>query len=475
MNNFLKGWWYIATIFLFTFLGWLIYYGIDKSQYYNFSNFFLFFHLILIFALFIGFLKVKKKIILFILIFYLLGNLIYFANIFSLNGIIQVVIKDNQFSSNLFTKMKNLIKGSKHDNKLFLENMEIEDDFNGQILIKVQTFQNIFVLKKKNNNTQLFSIFEYKTIKNANPIPFQLKKINENWELIYYDYNNITKVFLDNNFKFIKEIWNLNHKLSFHHWGDSYDGKLFVPGSTSKKHPVEEKFDLGFHKSCKKGLFYFETIEIIDEENGNYLESVSILDKISSLKKEFNENYDIINCKDPTHLNDVRVIKDSSIASSFPNGKVGDILLSILGIHAVVLLDRDDYHMKWYTIGKTRNQHSPRIVDEGKMLIFDNDAVSRIYGTSQITSIDIVNNKIAGIYKAENKDDYFQSSGAGRIQILDNFIFINESENHRLFKLECENLSTLFNCEKKNILKINNIDTLGGDPVFAHTLDVINN
>ena len=86
--------------------------------------------------------------------------------------------------------------------------------------------------------------------------------------------------------------------------------------------------------------------------------------------RKFNENYDIIDCTDPTHLNDVRVIKDSSIASSFPNGKVGDILISILGIHAVVLLDRDDYHMKWYTIGKTRNQHSPRIVDEGKMLIF---------------------------------------------------------------------------------------------------------
>ena len=136
-------------------------------------------------------------------------------------------------------------------------------------------------------------------------------------------------------------------------------------------------------KACKKGIFYFETIEIIDEENGNHLESVSIFDKISSLKKELNENY-IINCSDPTHLNDVRIIKDSSIASIFPNGKVGDILLSILGIQAVVLLDRDDYHMKWYTIGKTRNQHSPRIVNEGKMLVFDNDAVSRVYGESQI-------------------------------------------------------------------------------------------
>ena len=46
-------------------------------------------------------------------------------------------------------------------------------------------------------------------------------------------------------------------------------------------------------------------------------------------------------------------------------------------------------------MGNTNDQHSPRPVSNGKILVFNNKAGSRVYGRSHITSIDIVNKKIA--------------------------------------------------------------------------------
>ena len=467
MNNFLKSWWYFSVIFLITLAGWLNYYAIEKSYIYGFSNFFLFFHLFLVSFLLFYFYKIKKKFTLLIILFYFFGNVIYLVNFINLNTTIQSVIRNNQFSLDLLGKIRNLNRGKSYENKLLIENIEINKDFNGKILIKAEKFPNIFILKKENNKTQIFNVFDFKEVKNTNRLPFQLKNNNDKWELVYFDYNNISKVLLDDNFKFVEEIWNLKHNLSFHHWGDSFKGKLFIPGSTSKAFPVDSKFNLGMNDKCKNELLYFETIEIIDEKSGKHLNTISILDKISDLKKEFTKNSEIINCKDPLHLNDIRIIKSTKVANFFPNGKVGDIALSLLSIEAVVLLDKDTYEMKWFTIGDLEAQHSPRVLDNGKMLIFNNKAGSRVYGKSQIISIDIKNKNIAGIYKAKNKKDFFQSNNAGRIQILNNSIFINESQNSKLFKLECDDLSILLNCKRKDIFNIK----MGN--VYTHTLDII--
>ncbi len=470
MNNFLKSWWYISIVFLFSFLGWLIYYGIEKSQIYGFSNFFLILHLLIILILLLFFLKKNIKFVLVVLIFYFFGNFIYFANFLNLNVTIQSVIRDNQFSLDLLGKVRNLARGKNYEKKLTIEDIDVSKDFNGKILIKAEKFPNIFILSKDGNEAKIFNVFDSKDITNTNRLPLQLKKNNNDiWELVYFDYNNIHKIQLDQNFKFKNEIWNLSHGLSFHHWGDSFEGKLFIPGSTSKSYPVNEKFNLNMNEKCKKGLLYFETIEVLDEDSGAHLETISILDKIIDIKKEFTKGSEIINCNDPLHLNDVRIIKNSDIASYFPNGKVGDMLLSLLSIEAIVLLDKDDYSMKWYTVGDYEDQHSPRPLGSGKLLVFNNKAGSRVFGKSQIISTDIKSKKIAGIYKGKNKNDFFQSNNAGRIQLIDNnSIYINESERSRLFKIECSDLSTLQNCKRKNILNINK------GKIYTHTLDIIN-
>ena len=467
MNNFFKGWWYFSIVFLFTFLGWLIYYGIEKSQIYGFSNFFLIFHLIIILFLLLFFLRKNEKLVLILLIFYFSGNFMYFSNLFNLNVTIKSVIRSNQFSLDMLGKIRNLTRGENYEKNLYLKNIEINNEFNGKILIKAEKFPNIFVLNKNGNDVKIFNIFDSKDVKNRNILPLQLKNKNGIWELVYFDYNNIYKIQLDENFKYSNEIWSLSHSLSFHHWGDSFEGKLFIPGSTSKSYPINEKYNLNMNEKCKKGLLYFETIEIIDENNGKHLKTISILDKIIDIKKEFTKNSEIINCEDPLHHNDIRIIKSAKVANFFPNGKVGDILLSLLSIEAVVLLDKNTYAMKWFAIGDLEDQHSPRPLGNGKMLIFNNKAGSRVYGKSQIISIDIKNKNIAGIYKANNKKDFFQSNNAGRIQILNNSIFVNESQNSKLFKLDCEDLSILLNCKRKDIFNIK----MGN--VYTHTLDII--
>ena len=90
--------------------------------------------------------------------------------------------------------------------------------------------------------------------------------------------------------------------------------------------------------------------------------------------------------------------------------------------------------------------------------------------TSIENRFDVKVKKVSTInYKGKNKNDFFQSNNAGRIQLIDNnSIYINESERSRLFKIECSDLSTLQNCKRKNILNINK------GKIYTHTLDIIN-
>jgi len=244
-----------------------------------------------------------------------------------------------------------------------------------------------------------------------------------------------------------KIIW--QNDLYNHHWIFVYEGFLYVPGTTflNNKSELKEKiYENSFIKNCEaKHKSRFGTIMIIDEKNGKLEKEISIIESFykNELSKKIIEKY-ASNCTDTLHLNDVRVL-DEKKAKFFSNGKKGDILVSLRHLDMIALIDKDTHDIKWYVQGKFKNQHSPRITPKGTLLVFDNHFKAQ---KSRIVEIDIVSKNIVGYYSGKNSK--FYSTTRGRIQLIDNRIIIQSSDQGEIFEIMCDSdyLSDI-NCKSK--------------------------
>ena len=244
--------------------------------------------------------------------------------------------------------------------------------------------------------------------------------------------------------KYGKIIWQ-NDQYN-HHWISHDDENLYVPGTIFiNQDDLKDKFfDESFIKNCKSGhKSRFGTILIIDKKNGFLKKEISL---VHSFYKDL-ESKKIIekfaeNCNDTFHLNDIVVLsKDDS--RYFDNGNEGDFIVSFRHLDMVALIDKNSHNIKWYVQGKFKYQHSPRITKNGTMLIFDNHFKNE---RSRIVEIDIKSRKIVGYFS--NKNYKFFSNTRGRIQLFDNRIFIQSSDQGEIFEIICN----------KNSVNISNND-----------------
>ncbi len=231
-----------------------------------------------------------------------------------------------------------------------------------------------------------------------------------------------------------KIIW--QNDLYNHHWISFYDNYLYVPGTIflNNKQDLDDRiYENSFIKNCEaKNKSRFGTIMIINEKNGQLKKEISLIE--SFYKNEFSKN--IIekyasNCTDTLHLNDVRVLNETK-AKFFNKGKKGDMLVSLRHLDMVALIDKDTHDVKWHVQGKFKNQHSPRVTEHGTLLVFDNHFKSQ---KSRIVEIDISTKDVVGYYSGV--DSKFYSTTRGRIQLLNNRIFVQSSDQGEIFEILC--------------------------------------
>ena len=454
IDNILKFWFAISAVIILCFLSWSINYVNEKiSIYGNFLKITIYLHYILIFFFIFVFLKSKNKLFFLFLFSYLFGDFLYNLNYSNINEKIIYQLKNNTFILTSINKSKELLTSNKEIKIIKNNSFELNPSFEGKIIVRKDDFPNTYIVS---NNFKDKIIPVFKNVKNNQKIlPVYLKKIDDSndSEFVYYDLNSISKVILDDNYQIKKKLWSTNHNTYFHHWGDIYNGKIFLPGTLTKSFPndVQKLYkDSNFGK-CKNESFYFDTIEIIDDKTGEHLKRINLLEKVHNVSEVFNRNFKI-NCKDPLHLNDVRVLKKENQAKHFPNGKKGDLLISLATVNAIILLDKDSFEVKWYFLENMRVQHAPRVMENGVIYIFDNQGGSPVNGTTRIISVDIKTKKMIGAYEAK-KNDFFENVRGGRIQIFNGEIYINAMTDSELFKIECTDMRSLKNCKKSTVLK----------------------
>jgi len=181
----------------------------------------------------------------------------------------------------------------------------------------------------------------------------------------------------------IEAVWSRKGENVLHHWGDVFEGKIFVPGRKFVRIPnvTSESFLSMSFANCGPGDSVSETIEIFDWEDGSYLQSIELLPILSNVEFPLFRQF-LNNCADPIHLNDVVIVKLESHAKLFPEGQVGDLLISMREINTIEQLDRNTHKVKWRSSLFAR-QHNPRITDYGTIIVFDNLASSVDNGRSR--------------------------------------------------------------------------------------------
>ena len=127
---------------------------------------------------------------------------------------------------------------------------------------------------------------------------------------------------------------------------------------------------------------------------------------------------------DVLHTNTLEIL-DGRLEGRHPAFRAGNVLLSVLELDAVAVLDPEAEEIVWALAGLWRKQHQPTILDNGRMLVFDNlGARDR---RSRVLELDPFTQRIAWRYA---EDLYSKTLGSCQ-RLANGNTLITESENGR--------------------------------------------
>ena len=190
---------------------------------------------------------------------------------------------------------------------------------------------------------------------------------------------------------------------------------------TRKVH-IDERFD------PEKPIIE-DFITVLDSE-GNELKNVSILDMLENspfapVLTRTKPSGDIF------HTNTIELIEKPPADRNSPF-KQGTLLISILYLDLVCAVDIEKESVYWVESNLWHRQHQPTLLDNGNMLVFDNQGLKK---ESSVLEIDPTTRKILWSYRG-GEDGAFYSETCGSCQRLPNGnTLITESDPGRAFEV----------------------------------------
>ena len=351
----------------------------------------------------------------------------------------------NKFGDREQRNKLNNIKNTSNNNFSFYDKPHLE--FENYLLIKHDHSQTV-LMSSPDKVEWTWDLSNFRNYSKIMPL-----HLFSNGDLIIGNFENKGIYRIDKNGKII---WKSN-RIS-HHWIDIYDDMLFIPSRkfvnlpTGIKNNLLKKSSLG---KCKIKNSSFDSILILDSHSGEVRSEINLIENLSN-SNEFidilNENYKLNNeiCKDPLHLNDIQVvdIKTKIILDKFlPNISKGDLILSFRSINSIIFYDHLNKKIKHIVYNLFDKQHSPRVHEDGHLYVFDNNPGG---ANSKIVKINILTNTISSTFE----DIKFKSDVKGRIQFLDNKLFVQSSSQGEVFQIICDEIF-FENCLSKYLYSSN--------------------
>jgi len=134
---------------------------------------------------------------------------------------------------------------------------------------------------------------------------------------------------------------------------------------------------------------------------------------------------------DILHTNTIEVL-DGGISARVPAFKKGRILLSCRSIDTILVVDLDQEKVVWKMKGSFTYQHDPSVLDNGNLLIFDNN---RRGGKSTVIEFDPATGMERWVYRGTEADPFFSFQNGRCDRLPNGNTLIVESIFGRVFEV----------------------------------------
>jgi len=245
-----------------------------------------------------------------------------------------------------------------------------------------------------------------------------------------------------------KLIWSTNNRA--HHWMTvDQNGMMYMPALKTAATP----YSLGNTKAeleCEQGGIEIDTISVVNP-SGEVIEEIDVLEKLLAHGLVGLLRDTASDC-DPLHLNFVQVIWPE-LAQNVPELDVGDLIVSVRNINAMVLLSAGRRDVKWLFAGHTARQHSPRPNAQGDILIFDNYGGPRAFGGSRLAKTRVGWQSAKTIFPTPQSDpniDFFTPK-AGHIvrHPTANRVLVALTSNGRILEIDLDGGKVIWQYHKQ--------------------------
>jgi hypothetical protein len=165
--------------------------------------------------------------------------------------------------------------------------------------------------------------------------------------------------------------------------------------------------------------------------NGEEIRRVSLLKCMENSK--FAPLLDLTAKKgDIFHTNTIEVL-DGRLARRSPAFKRGNVLVSILALDFIAVVDMEKESMVWGMSGPWKRQHQPTVLDNGNMLIFDNNTGGE--RQSRVLEFDPFSKEIHWEYPGTTGSSFYSADCGSSHRLGNGNTLISDSNAGRAFEV----------------------------------------
>jgi hypothetical protein len=195
----------------------------------------------------------------------------------------------------------------------------------------------------------------------------------------------------------------------------------------------------------KNGKLLEDMITVMSLD-GEVLEEISMLDVIHNsgligLYQGATGTTADTHTTDPLHLNAVREV-GQRVASAHDWLNANDLLVSFRSINSIAIIDRPTLLVKWHTAGTTLRQHSPRFVDSGDILVFDNLGGDASLGGTRLVKIGLQSRLAETIYPTPQRQPsarvYSETAGHLDLHRDGNVVLMAVANHSKVIEVDLE-------------------------------------
>lgn len=140
--------------------------------------------------------------------------------------------------------------------------------------------------------------------------------------------------------------------------------------------------------------------------------------------------------RDLFHANSVHIVQETNRRLPF---EVGEVLVSLRRLNAIVSVDLDESRVSWMLTGKWRSQHQAQLLDNGNVLLLDNRGGNRNtplqFDQSEVLEVNPLTQEVVWRYAGSDETPFF-TRWLGYVERLDNGnTLVTESTQGRVFEI----------------------------------------